>query len=280
VRRGACHGASFAPDGKTVARIGRNVGVWEVDPMRRLISAHPISHPSDIAYSPSGQLLAVKSTSGESVVLDATTLEVAHRLGGAEFGEGSGIAWADESSLVDGSWSGDLILRDVRTGAIILHETSHGGVSQLVVDPERPAIVHTASHDEAEVILLRTCPLDRGDETVIASLPAGEVVSAIAVRGDLLAVASHGHLEIRSIATGAVLADRAIPISGTGFALVWRPGHDHLCAAGSGTFSVFDPDLHELWSEADDLASAVAVSAEADLAVFGSWERSVVCTLA
>lgn len=258
---------------------GRNVVLWETHRKQRLASNRPLSDLSHVAFAPSGRFLAVKNTSGDCYVLESPSLAPLLHLGGVEYGEGSALAFADDALLIDGSWNGDLVVRDVNTGAKVVHETQHGHVSQLVFDQARSRFAHDAASDEETYIVVREWPLSDGGQTIV-QLPLNSGADALALREDLLAVVEFHRLQIRSVSTGRTVAERTIPTGGTGWDLAWWPNHDRLIVAGGGAFTVYATELAELWSRPEQYACAVAIAKSGGRAVLGSWERSLVCDLA
>ena len=110
---GSSYVVGFAPDGASLATINRNVTVWEAARHKRIASAHPFSHPSHFSFTPDGHQLVVKNTRGESVVLNASTLELVRDLGGYRLGEGTGPITVDKRSWskAPGAGSSSLVRR-------------------------------------------------------------------------------------------------------------------------------------------------------------------------
>jgi hypothetical protein len=97
-----------------------------------------------VAFSPSGQELAVKNTSGECWILDSTDLGILLRLGGRQFGEGSPPAFAYDGAMIDGSWNGDLLARDIKSGGIVFHERERRRMVSLVAaSPDRQLFAYS-----------------------------------------------------------------------------------------------------------------------------------------
>lgn len=110
-RIGRSYQVAVAPDGSTVCALGRNVVLWETRRKRRVASAHPLSHPSYASFSPGGDVLAIKNTGGEVVILNASDLSIRHRLGGEEFGESCEVIIDAASQFVIDGASGCLRIR-------------------------------------------------------------------------------------------------------------------------------------------------------------------------
>ena len=277
-RPGACYGAAFAPDGASVVCIGRNVVLWDATRRRRLASAHPLSHPSDVAFSPSGHELVVKNTSGECVVLDGTDLGILLRLGGTQFGEGSPLAFAYDSAMIDGSWNGDLLARDITSGRTLLHERERRMVSLVAASPDRRLFAYSelsrGTDSLAAVIRIRRWPFS-DHEPVTLCETTGLVVDALALNGDLLASVIDHQLQIRSSATGKVAASCEVPISGTGWGVAWWPDTDRLVVAGGRRFVMFNSALDELWALDAQYPCDVAISRDGSRALLAAWDGAL-----
>ena len=103
-----------SPSEQLIAAIGRNVVIADLEHRTRLFSSHPLSHPSDADFSADDRLLAVKSTSGEIVVLDTKSAEKLYSHRPKRQDEGTAIRFAPGGDyLVDGSWSGEIRVRRV-----------------------------------------------------------------------------------------------------------------------------------------------------------------------
>ena len=104
---------AFSPDGQLLAVIGRDVVSWDFPRGEKRFRVHPLSHPSHVAFSRSGDRLAVKNTAGRIVILDPATGQVAVDFGNKRDGEGCGPVFSPcDRYLVDGTWGGRLLVRD------------------------------------------------------------------------------------------------------------------------------------------------------------------------
>ena len=110
---------AFNDDGQYLATIGRDVSVWDMVSRKKLWRTHPFSHPSHVTYNPSGDTLAVKSTSGHIVLLDAMTGKMQCDFQCASDGEGSNAIFThDGNHLINGTWKGRLQFRNVDNGGV------------------------------------------------------------------------------------------------------------------------------------------------------------------
>jgi hypothetical protein len=152
----AAYEVSRSDDGRLIACLGRNVVVVDVGERRRVSTSHPISHPSHSAFAPDACSLAVKATSGRIVVLDLLSGDVLFDHENQREGEGCNLAFAhDGSELVDGSWAGDLTVRNARLGVVRSRERFPN------------EMITRVSHDHSR----HTWLVEHSPKSVTASLP-------------------------------------------------------------------------------------------------------------
>jgi WD40 repeat protein len=97
----------FSPNGEYLASLSRDVVMWSCPDTKKLWRAHPLSHPSHVAFSTDSSLLVVKSTTGQRRILSSAGGEIVSDFKNQSRGEGGNILFADDgSSIVDASWSG------------------------------------------------------------------------------------------------------------------------------------------------------------------------------
>ena len=68
---GRAYAVAISPDETRVAALARFVFVWDLHSGKKSFRSHPFAHPSDASFSPNGEYLAVKNTSGRIVVVAA-----------------------------------------------------------------------------------------------------------------------------------------------------------------------------------------------------------------
>ena len=124
---GRSYTAAFSPDGTALAVVGQNVTSWDLVARAKRWRTHPVKHPSHCAFSGDGLRLALKTTGGRIVTVDAATGGGNVQLTEADEGEGCGLLYsACSRHLVDGSWAGALTVRDATTGAIEFRRAMDG----------------------------------------------------------------------------------------------------------------------------------------------------------
>jgi WD40 repeat protein len=119
LRIGASYAVAFSSDGRRLAVVSKAVSVFDLDRRKRLFQARPVPQLSDVQFSPDGRTLLVKNTRGRVVLLSAENGTVIRTLdeGGRE-----GCAPRFSSCggyVLDGSWDGDLRLREVSSGTVL-----------------------------------------------------------------------------------------------------------------------------------------------------------------
>jgi WD40 repeat protein len=113
------YSVGFSPCGATCFTLARDVSLWDVASRKKTWRVHPFSHPSDAAFSPKGDMIAVKSTSGRIAILTTDSGDLLKDFENDAEGEGSNLLFSDCGQfIVDGSWDGFLTVRDASTGEV------------------------------------------------------------------------------------------------------------------------------------------------------------------
>jgi WD40 repeat protein len=277
----------FSPDGERLACIGVHVDLWDVPSRTRIARAHPFKHPSHIDFSPDGSKLAVKSTSGEIVVLDGSTLDVLARHSGRPWGDGAEVLFSPCGEyLVDGTWSGAVVVREALTGTAVHCEADDArSIGSLGCTRDRlrwacKAWRH-APHEDVW-LTIRSWPFtDGGSETRIhATGREARSIDAVALdpSGASLAVSGHG-LQLWDVSTDEPELLRkapVLPVSGTGRAVAWSPSGGILALAGAGETRLFTNALRQIWRTDLEYSCDVAFSPSGDLLALGAWSKGFV----
>lgn len=259
--------------------LGRDVALWGTRPKRRRQSVHPLSHPSSATFSDDGSRLAVKATSGDSVVLRADTLDVVAELGVAEFGEGSkALFGGDGHTIVEGSWNGDLLVRSSQTGAVLFHEHEQGSmIGEMAWTADRASIVYVVHYKqgmqrEAE-LRVRPYPF-RADPCVVATL-GDALPHAVAVNDEMVAAVSIGpEVVLFELKTGTIQARRDVGPNGAR-GLAWWPKNHTLILVDSNAATGVGPELNDLWRIPVPYGCAVSCSSDGAVVAVGSWQRGL-----
>jgi len=103
---GRSYGVCFSADEERLAVVGYTVDLFDVSVGKRVAKAHPFKHPSSVDVSKNGDVIAVKSTSGDIALLDGQTLDLLQFIAGSG-GSGGGsdaLLSARGGFVVDGTW--------------------------------------------------------------------------------------------------------------------------------------------------------------------------------
>jgi WD40 repeat protein len=283
---------AFAPDANLVATISRDVLLWNTSVRKRLLSVHPLSHPSHLDFSPDGTRLAVKSTSGRIVIIDAVTGQTLTDCDNERDGEGASLYFTpDGDSLVDASWGGALSARHSTTGAVIFRESVGGMVSKFTMSADRTTFAYTISRlpasdtqppPEDSIVIRRwpftanrpsTMPVARRFITCISLSPSA---SRLAV----LYGAPPTTLEICDVATGRILASAQVELGGSGASVAWSPDESLLgCVERRGISLFHATSLLRTHLIEMPYPASVSFSPHGRLLGLASWEQGRILDL-
>lgn len=273
---GSSFRVAWSPDSTRLVTLGRRVAVWDVQARKKIGDVKPFSYESSVAVSPRGDRFAVKNTQGTVAVVDLASVLVRLVLPGDAYGEGAGVRFSgDGEALVDGSWNGDLLVRDATTGAILHHERGPGiGAIESVDGGD------TWVYDTGGALHVRRWPFERNDAEIHAY--AGHKLWDLApYDSERVAVGTTGSVELWQLAgrRPKVLARWPTAISGTGEHVAWSPDGRFLAHAGAHYATVLDDQLRVVWHAPFDYASDVAFSPDGRLLAVGDWSKGVVVPL-
>ena len=294
LKLGCSYGVRFSPDGTRLAGLGRDLVLWDVAARTKLWRGKFIAHMSDMAFSPDGSRLAIKSTTGQIAVVDAQAGQLLLNLQNKKDGEGCGPAWSPCGRyLADGGWDGRLRMRDAQTGETLFTQEHPGEMLRGVyaIDGGRRLLLQhgVKSVDEGQVQPLDYCsvwdwPLQDGGGRVVLSLP-GLMSCAPSPDGESLAVLHHAggaqYLSVYALADGSCLAK--VPVQaggGTGNALRWLPDGSALGRIGKAKLLFYGwPGLGVLAQEDFIYPCALDFLPASPLAAIGSWEAGMLMEL-
>lgn len=238
---------------RLVAAIGRNVVVADLRARRRLWSAHPLSHPSSADFSSDDGFLAVKSTWGEVALLSCETGEKLVSTRPRVQDEGSAIRFAaTDQFIVDGSWSGNILVRQITDLSVIecfhYEDEMIGAVSsdanrKVWLFAHKPKAVSNSSEPRRPYITIWDWPLTQPKTRIEIGLDI--LYSAeLAPSGRHIAMIGFSNAEKRKqlrliTLKGFVVATTTIAAGGTGSRLRWSPDSALIGTVGRGEFLVF-----------------------------------------
>lgn len=141
---------AFSPVDSRVAFIGgRDITVLDIETRKNLFVVHPIANPSHIDFSPDGSLLAVKGTSGRTIVLDAKNGRLISDFRNAKEGEGGAALFSPcGRSVISVSWDSLFSVRDWATGKITFSNlgSTECQLDNLCTTADRQLYAYVANH--------------------------------------------------------------------------------------------------------------------------------------
>jgi WD40 repeat protein len=263
----------FSDDGAYLVSLGQRITLWSVWEGRAVTSGPRFAHASSADFSPDGNLLAVKNTSGDVLVLSVPGLEEVSRLSGAALGEGTPVRFAEDGKhIVDSTRGGVLMIRDALDGSLAWSEK---GESVFRLERSRDRAVWT--YDRRQ-LYVRRWPFDVHKPDLIGFY-GGPFSVALSDDGSRVAGISDGLVVSERQADGTWSSPEQVfpaPWDGSAHGLGWGPGNELLHAHHS-TVRVFDdlrsaPHLIRL----SFLALDVAISPTAKATAFGGYEQGLV----
>ena len=285
-RIGTSNTVAFSRDGRLLAVLGRDVFVWDVALQSKAVRCHPFAHPSDAAFSPDQRHLAVKSTSGQIVIIDAQSGQTAVDFKNTADGEGSNLQYSSCGEyIVDGSWSGRLAVRRAGSGA---HEFAQEFAGEMIrsvhssSDGKRWIIAHgckATSHDRPpppDYFSVWVWPFRPGGYRLLPERVAFARSSALSPDGSVLAVVHGAPPDMVSVfrpSDGTCVGTVSIRSGGTGHALGWS-ADGRLIGSVQDQIVVFYawPTLGRMHELALAYPSDVAFSPSGDILALGSWQ--------
>lgn len=288
LRIGPSYELRFDPESRRAVSFGRNVSVWDLATGKRTVRAHPLKHPSHVRWSPEGHTLALKSTSGELVLLNADDLECLGRLQSKTAGEGCGIAFSPSGDrLLDGTWNGVLATYELRSfGQQLKAEFPDTMITSIEPSPSRrfAALVLNRKHSAASaagprksVLLAHWAPsemalheLDLDADGINATaFDNTETRLAVARRRRL---GERDRVEIIDLSEKRVVASVDFMSNPNGRSLAWSPDGNIIASVENDGFRFYDSSrLSVIASVGFRYASHVEFSANGRFVALGAW---------
>jgi WD40 repeat protein len=192
---------AFSPAEDCVACFGgRDISVLDLQTSSPLFAVHPIANPSHIDFSPNGDCLVVKGTSGRTIVLDAKTGDMLCDFRNQKEGEGEGAFFSSCGQfVVSVSWAGLFSVREWKSKEMAFSQV-HGDcrVGSLSVTADRRFFVYALGYappsDSANapyIFVRQQWPADGNKARELSKGWSGVYDSQISPSGRFLAVV-HG----------------------------------------------------------------------------------------
>lgn len=269
-----------------VAALGRNVVLASLDSHRRIGSWHPLSNPSHSSLSHSESQLAVKSTSGEIVILSTADGSVLSHHKPAIPDEGANILFsASDSNVVDASWSGFI---RVRSGADLGLAKEYSFPGEMItsvssnLDRSLWLFLHTTrliegARDKPPYISVWQWPLSSPHQLIVCGFSIA-YCAAISPCARFLAVLGYNQLTGRTELhlkdlSGNPIAATPISQGGTGSIIRWSADSGLLATVTAEGFAIFEAStLQPVCTLLAEYPSDIAFIDHCKSLVVGTWK--------
>jgi WD40 repeat protein len=285
---GASYSLAFSSDSLALAAVGRDIVIWDLKSRTKKVRAHPLADPSSACFSPNGEQLAVKSTSGQIMLISTENGAVVSNFKNRTDGEGSNVEFsACGEFIVDASWDGRILVRSALSGRIEflaefpgemiteVHRDAKGGTW---VFNHHPKWISETESGRPHYFSIWDWPFTHGS-VITPPVPFTNTSALTSDAVRLAVVCGHApaELAIFDIANGVPSARCSFSCGGTGSALAWSPKADFLGSVQAGKAVVYRAGSLELFREfVLAYPSDVAFSPDGRLVAVGSWESGLV----
>lgn len=288
LRIGPSYELRFDPESRRAISFGRNISVWDLATRTRAIRAHPLKHPSHVHWSPGGDSLSVKSTSGELVLVNAQTLQITAQLQTKRAGEGCESVFSPSGDrLLDGTWGGVLATYDLASQS---RQVEYSFLNTMItsIEPSRSGAL-------AAVVLQPKCSagLPPGPQHSICLVEWSR--SGLALRNlgkkfheveatafdsseHHLAIMRHngsfpkGCIDVFNVKEGRTIASRPCALSSNGSSICWSPKGGMIGTVESDGFRFYDAaELREIAHLPWEYASHIEYSRDGKYLALGAW---------
>jgi len=283
-------------DGNTLVCLGRRVNVFDVRSRERILTIHPFSNPSDVAFSSNGKALAVKNTSGRIVVLNPYTGKVVNDYKNQKEGEGSEVSFSsDGRELIDASRKGVITVRKLSDSAIVTQQSfagemigriSHDRLRRTWLFEHHPILRPGENWPSPPYLTLQRWPFGKHKAKVLTldlDIIHSATLSPDASRICYVATRQRvgRWIKISQASDGAVLVSSAeIEIGGTGSELAWAADGEILGSVQSRRFVFYRAsDLSIIGEVPCTYPSSICFLPGTDKVALGSWNASAVVKL-
>lgn len=288
------YAAIVSPLETFVAYLGREVVIADLVERKQMHSLYLLKHPSHVTFSADESLLAVKSTWGEIAIVKTDDGKTLSSMRPRKQDEGAAIHFSPCSQyLVEGSWSGDIRVRDVATLSIT-KRFAYEGEMVVATSPNFAADSWVFAHqpkqiDESTKVLrpYLSCwnwPLTQPQLVLNLDLDhlyaASQAPSAqyIAVVGSSRSC-SMNKLHVLS-KDGELLASSPVSLSGTRHSISWSRDSTLVGYTAANEFLIFDvPALNIVTRIPDAYPADIAFFNSNKEAVLASWKKGRIVNL-
>lgn len=260
------HHLAFSPDAKRVvaATGGR---VWDIASGKELARCELPPHTSFVAWSPTGKVIAMQSTTGAIRLCDARTGKQLVQVKMA--GEGTSMAFSpDGKVLFAGDWDGNLFAWSVPTGKLLRKQETGDMIHVVHATADQVGI--TCGDDAIGFDLAlkneRWRKSTKGIDPACLDLSGKQRVLVGWDRKRLVRLALDTGKEL------AVAKLKLDPERHGKFAAV-SPDGQHVCVVHGHDFILLDPSLRELGRRHIEYANTATFSPDSRLLALSSWGK-------
>lgn len=276
-----CYGVDFSGSGSFLVTISRDVAVWNIESRVKRYRVHPLSHPSSCAIHPSEREIALKSTSGRIVVIDAESGATLREIDMGRRGEGSNILYsACGEYLVDASWKGHVTVRQAKTGLVefekvfpseLIRSVIHCAASDtwlVVHSPKAIALNEAPAPDYLSVWSWPfTAPFDS-----ITALDHDIQAASVSPDGSMLCQVGRDQISMLRLSDKSMIGSVPFKYGGTSFVASWSPDSREVATVERSTALFYSAaTLHKTGMYQLDYACDVKYSPSDDSVAIGSW---------
>jgi WD40 repeat protein len=284
---------AFSPNGSACITLARDVSLWDIQSRKKSWRVHPVSHPSNAAFSPKGDLIAVKSTSGRIVTLASKTGRICRDFENDLEGEGSNLHFSHCGRfIVDGSWGGVLTVREVSSGSVQFRCERKGEMIPRI-HPVRGGSAWIVEHSPKattddrppanDYFTIWSWPIRSGEPDALGIRLPFIRSSAVTVDGLRLAVlfgAPPRELRVYELPSERLLWSEGVIVGGSGSELCWSPCCRFLASVQEDCIALYDgASGRRLSVFALPYPADIEFSPDTRLIALGSWQSGQIRSL-
>lgn len=237
---------AFSPNGLLVAVVDKKVRLWEFPEHGSGRTIDVVRNPSYVDFSLDGNSIAIKSTSGQVVIVDLITGQTKEIV--KKSSEGCEILFTASGCLVDGTWKGELCAWDQLGHRVFREAYPDSMIQKISADKRRGTFIYVAGKicREGSLVPDKVCvrqwPFDAHKERVLgyqqniddlALSPSGERCAVIHPEGDCKS------LEVFDLKTEKMQLQQEL-VQVVRSKVAWSSDEKYLAVAGDDQIIIFD----------------------------------------
>jgi WD40 repeat protein len=285
----------FNPSTTRFACCGRSIVFWDLQRREKIATVHPFKHPSHVDWSPAGDYLAVKNTSGKLAVIDTHSFVVKELSGGSKSVEGCEVAFSTCGNyIISGTWDGLLTVTDVRSeGVIFSEQIGHSMITDLVWTTSRQLFAYVVSpkatsnvvSPDSDYVVIRKWPFWENSAHVLSHRPRDIHTLALDPTGKklVLAVSNIGFkdhkLQVYDIENLRLESEHDCKLWASGKRIAWSPDGSLIANIESDAICFYEPNQLALLQRLKfEGVCFVEFSHCGEFLAVGNWGKGFVAT--